>query len=235
MKYRRITFLSATAFLVLRGAILFLVAGTLALPSIWVYLVLRLLFTAASVVAMSDEVARARLKPGAGAKPEALYITGTAIAWAAHIILVPLDLGRFGWSRGFPIWLQGMGGLSCCPAFHWLSGRWSTMSTCRRASASRGITTSMSSRPDRTRSSAIPTTPGHSSTASRADLSLAHGSPSCQCSCTWRCGCTALFRKKKCWPASCRATQTTPAACAGAFYREFGEASPSATASAKVE
>jgi protein-S-isoprenylcysteine O-methyltransferase Ste14 len=117
MKYRLITFFSATAFLVLMGAVLFLIAGTLALPSIWVYLGLRLLFTAASVVAMSDDVARERLKPGAGAKPEPLYTTGTAIAWVAHILLAPLDLGRFGWSRGFPIWLQGVGGMVMLAGF----------------------------------------------------------------------------------------------------------------------
>jgi protein-S-isoprenylcysteine O-methyltransferase Ste14 len=91
------------------GAVLFLIAGTLALPSIWVYLGLRLAFTIASVLAMSDEVARERLKPGKGAKPEPVYNIGTAIAWVAHIILAPLDLGRLGWSRTFPVWLQGLG------------------------------------------------------------------------------------------------------------------------------
>jgi protein-S-isoprenylcysteine O-methyltransferase Ste14 len=109
MRYRLITLLSATAFLAGLGTLLFFIAGTLALPSIWIYLVLRFLFTLACVLAMSEEVARERLKPGAGAKREPLYNTGTAIAWLAFIILAPLDLGRYGWSRGFPVWLQGIG------------------------------------------------------------------------------------------------------------------------------
>src|SRR5512139_3369751 len=106
---RLTTFLAGTAFLALMGTIMFLIAGTVRLPSIWLYLALRVLFTAASVPAMSEEVARERLKPGPGVKPEPVYNIGTAIAWIAQIIIVPLDLGRFGWSAGFPGWLQILG------------------------------------------------------------------------------------------------------------------------------
>jgi len=88
---------------------MFLIAGNLALPSIWLYLGMRLVFTVASVIVMSDEVARERLKPGGKTRPEPLYNIGTAIAFIALIIIVPLDLGRYGWSRGFPVWLQGVG------------------------------------------------------------------------------------------------------------------------------
>jgi predicted signal transduction protein with EAL and GGDEF domain len=63
MKYRLITFFSATAFLALMGAVLFLIAGTLALPSIWLSLGLRLLFTLACALTLSDDVARERLEP----------------------------------------------------------------------------------------------------------------------------------------------------------------------------
>jgi len=117
MKYRLITLVSATAFLAFLGAIMFLIAGNLALPSIWLYLGLRLVFTVASVVVMSDEVARERLKPGGKTTPEPLYNIGTAIAFIALIIIVPLDLGRFGWSRGFPVWLQGVGVLVMLAGF----------------------------------------------------------------------------------------------------------------------
>ena len=105
MKYRLTTLFAALAFLALMGAFLFLVAGTIFLPTIWLYLGLRAGFTFASVLAMSEDVARERLKPGPNAKPEPVYNTITTIAWISHIILAPLDLGRFHWSAGFPIWL----------------------------------------------------------------------------------------------------------------------------------
>jgi protein-S-isoprenylcysteine O-methyltransferase Ste14 len=117
MKYRLITLVSAAAFLSLLGAIMFLIARKLALPSIWLYLGLRLAFTVASVVVMSDEVAHERLKPGGKTRPEPLYNIGTAIAFIALIIIVPLDLGRFGWSRGFPVWLHGVGVLVMLAGF----------------------------------------------------------------------------------------------------------------------
>jgi protein-S-isoprenylcysteine O-methyltransferase Ste14 len=106
---RLFTFVAGTAFLVLMGAIMFLIAGTASLPSIWLYLALRVLFTAACVLAMSESVARERLKPGPGTKPEPIYNIGTGLAWISHILIVSLDLGRYGWSKGFPTWLQAIG------------------------------------------------------------------------------------------------------------------------------
>ncbi len=106
---RWITLVAGTAFLALLGAAMFLMAGTVRLPSVWLYLALRVLFTAACVLAMSEGVARERLKPGPGTKSEPLYTIGTGVAWIAHVVIVSLDLGRYGWSRGFPTWLQGIG------------------------------------------------------------------------------------------------------------------------------
>lgn len=111
MRYRLITLFSALAFLVLLGTILFVIAGTIDLPTIWLYLLLRVVFTFASVFAMSEDVARERLKPAQGSKPEPVYNIGTTVAWVSHIILVPLDLGRFHWSAGFPLWLNIVGSL----------------------------------------------------------------------------------------------------------------------------
>ena len=106
---RLTTFLAATAFLALMGAVLFLIAGTLEVPSIWLYLGLRLAFSAASAYAMSEEVARERMKPGPGSKREPVYSIGSAVLWIAHVVIASLDLGRFGWSLAFPLWLQGLG------------------------------------------------------------------------------------------------------------------------------
>jgi protein-S-isoprenylcysteine O-methyltransferase Ste14 len=106
---RLVTFVAGTAFLAVAGAAMFLVAGTPDLPSVWLYLALRVLFTAACVLAMSEDVARERLKPGPGARPEPGYNAGAAIAWIAHVAIVSLDLGRFHWSVGFPLWLQAVG------------------------------------------------------------------------------------------------------------------------------
>jgi protein-S-isoprenylcysteine O-methyltransferase Ste14 len=106
---RLTTFLAATAFLAVMATLMFLIAGTVRLPSVWLYLGIRELFTAASVLAMSEGVARERLMPGPGARPEPIYNLGATIAWIAHIIIVPLDLGRFGWSSPFPVVLQAIG------------------------------------------------------------------------------------------------------------------------------
>lgn len=115
---RLITFLAATAFLVPIGVVLFLIAGTLNVPSIWLYLAVRVLFNAASALAMSEDVARERLRPGPGARREPVYNTGTAIAWISHVVIAALDLGRYHWSTGFPIWLQAAGvlGMLCAMA-----------------------------------------------------------------------------------------------------------------------
>ena len=107
--HRLITLVAATAFVALMGAAMFLLAGTTNAPPIWLYLAIRVGFNAACVLAMSEDVARERLKPGPGAKAEPVYNIGTGIAWVAHILLACLDLGRFGWSAGFPTWLQALG------------------------------------------------------------------------------------------------------------------------------
>jgi protein-S-isoprenylcysteine O-methyltransferase Ste14 len=106
---RLVTFVASTAFLVALGAAMFLVAGTINLPSVWLYLALRVLFNAGCVLTMSEDVARERLKPGPGAKPERLFPIASGSLWVAHIAIAVLDLGRFGWSAGFPVWLYVIG------------------------------------------------------------------------------------------------------------------------------
>jgi len=106
---RLVTFVAGTAFMAAMGAAMFLVAGAANLPSVWLYLALRVLFTAACVVTMSEDVARERLKPGPGAKPEPVYNVGATVAWIAHAVIVSLDLGRFHWSAEFPLWLHAIG------------------------------------------------------------------------------------------------------------------------------
>jgi hypothetical protein len=58
---------------------------------------------------MSEVVARERLKRGRGARPGPVYTTRPAIARAAHIVIAPLDLGRYHWRAGFPSALQTAG------------------------------------------------------------------------------------------------------------------------------
>lgn len=117
---RLVTFLAGTAFLALMGAVMFGLAGTLALPSIWIYLSLRVLFTAASVLAMPEETARERLKPGKGARPEPLYNIGATLAWLTHLALVIIDLGYTHWSAGFPWWVQAIGILGTLAGYGWV-------------------------------------------------------------------------------------------------------------------
>ena len=109
------TFLAATAFIVFLGAVIFFIAGTVNLPSIWLYLVIYVLFSAACALAMSEGVARERLQPGPGSRPEPVYRIGATLAWIAHIGIAALDLGRFHWSAGFSVWLHAVGvaGMVC--------------------------------------------------------------------------------------------------------------------------
>jgi len=106
---RLVTFVASTAFIILLGAAMFLLAGTADLPSVWLYLGLRVLFNAGCVLAMSEDVARERMKPGPGAKPERLFPIASGGLWVVHIIIAMLDLGHFGWSGRFPIWLYAVG------------------------------------------------------------------------------------------------------------------------------
>ena len=111
------TLLLATAFQLFLGIVLFILAGTASLPAVWAYLVIQWVFTLASTLAMSEETARERLKPGAGAKREPLYNIGSTIFWLAHIVIATLDIGRFHWSAGFPVWLQVWGGIGALSAY----------------------------------------------------------------------------------------------------------------------
>lgn len=106
---RLVTFVAGTAFLVAMGAAMFLVAGTVTLPSVWLYLALRELFTVACVLAMSEDVARERARPGPGAKKERLFPLASGSLWVVHIVIAMLDLGRFHWSAPFAVWLHGIG------------------------------------------------------------------------------------------------------------------------------
>lgn len=106
---RLVTFMGAMAFLGVMGVVMFLIAGTTALPSIWLNLGIWAVFTLACVLVMSENVAKERLKPGPGAKKEPLFNIGSTLAYTTHIIIAPLDLGRFHWSRGFPVTLQVAG------------------------------------------------------------------------------------------------------------------------------
>jgi protein-S-isoprenylcysteine O-methyltransferase Ste14 len=113
---RWITFLAATAFIVFLGAVISVIAGTVNLPSVWLYLAIYIGFSAACALVMSEGVARERLQPGPGSRPEPVYRIGATVAWIAHIGIAALDLGRFHWSAGFPVWLHAVGVLGMVSA-----------------------------------------------------------------------------------------------------------------------
>jgi hypothetical protein len=159
---RLVTFVAGTAFLAAMGAAMFLVAGSPNLPSIWLYLALRVLFTAACVVTMSEDVAREQLKPGPGAKPEPVYNAGATVAWIAHVLIVSLDLGRFRWSAGFPLWLHAVGVvimLASMSLVVWALRHNEYLSARIRTPSARASAANAWRRPARMRSSVTPTTP----------------------------------------------------------------------------
>ena len=66
---RLVTFLAATAFIVLLGAVIFFIAGTVNLPSIWLYLGIYVLFSAACALVMSEGWRESGCSQAAAADP----------------------------------------------------------------------------------------------------------------------------------------------------------------------
>jgi protein-S-isoprenylcysteine O-methyltransferase Ste14 len=100
-------YVQSVFFLVLAAAALFGGAGTLAIPSFWIYLTILAAVFAASLLGLDPDLARERMRPGGQRAPLALQLL--AIVFAAHWLVAGLDRGRFHWSDTVPQWLQAVG------------------------------------------------------------------------------------------------------------------------------
>jgi protein-S-isoprenylcysteine O-methyltransferase Ste14 len=100
--------LGGVVFLALVGGLLFGCAGRWDLPLFWAYLGV---WTAASVVGsfVSDpSLVKERLRPGPGGKDYAIAFAAIPL-WLGQYVVAGLDVGRFHWSDGVPLAVQGTG------------------------------------------------------------------------------------------------------------------------------
>jgi protein-S-isoprenylcysteine O-methyltransferase Ste14 len=100
-------YFQSALFLVAAGVALFTSAGTVAIPSFWVYLAIYAAVFVVSFTALDPDLLRERGRPG-GKKPP-LGLRLFAVVLFAHWIVAGLDRGRFHWSDSVPGWLQALG------------------------------------------------------------------------------------------------------------------------------
>jgi protein-S-isoprenylcysteine O-methyltransferase Ste14 len=97
-------YLQSAAFFALATLALFASAGTIALPTFWVYLAIFAAVFVASLLWLDPDLARERMRPGGNKPPLGLRLFSGVLF--AHWIIAGLDHGRFHWSDSVPVWLQ---------------------------------------------------------------------------------------------------------------------------------
>jgi protein-S-isoprenylcysteine O-methyltransferase Ste14 len=97
-------YVQSVAFFILTTVALFASAGTLALPTYWVYLGIFGAVFVASFLLLDPDLARERMRPGGQSSPLGLKVFSVVLF--AHWIIAGLDHGRFHWSDTVPGWLQ---------------------------------------------------------------------------------------------------------------------------------
>jgi protein-S-isoprenylcysteine O-methyltransferase Ste14 len=100
-------YVQSVVFLVLAAVALFASAGTVALPTYWVYLGIFAAVFVASFLLLDPDLARERMRPGGKSQP--LGLEALSAVLFAHWIIAGLDHGRFHWSDTVPPWLQWLG------------------------------------------------------------------------------------------------------------------------------
>jgi protein-S-isoprenylcysteine O-methyltransferase Ste14 len=97
-------YVQSVVFFVLAAVALFASAGTVALPTYWVYLGIFAAVFVASFLLLDPDLARERMRPGGKSQPLGLKLFSAVLF--AHWIIAGLDHGRFHWSDTVPAWLQ---------------------------------------------------------------------------------------------------------------------------------
>jgi protein-S-isoprenylcysteine O-methyltransferase Ste14 len=97
-------YLQSVGFFVLAIAALFGSAGTIAIPTYWVYIAIFGAVFVASFLLLDPDLARERMRPGGKRPPLALQLFSGVLV--AHWIVGGLDHGRFHWTDTVPGWLQ---------------------------------------------------------------------------------------------------------------------------------
>lgn len=90
------------------GALYFLSAGRWDLPLGWAVVAVIGAMSVAGVALADPGLLRERTRPGPGAQDRALLLWSRLLGLAA-VVVAGLDVGRFHWSDGVPLWLQVAG------------------------------------------------------------------------------------------------------------------------------
>jgi len=100
-------YLQTIGFFAVAIVVLFVSAGTAAIPTYWVYLAIFAAVFIASFAFLDPDLARERMRPGGKKPPLGIKIfTGVLVT---HWCIAGLDHGRFHWSDTVPEWLQWLG------------------------------------------------------------------------------------------------------------------------------
>jgi protein-S-isoprenylcysteine O-methyltransferase Ste14 len=100
-------YIQSVLFVVLTAVALFASAGTLALPSFWIYLAIYAATFVVSLAILDPGLLRERMRPGGQRPPLALRVF--TVVLFVHWIVAGLDRGRYHWSDTVPVALQAAG------------------------------------------------------------------------------------------------------------------------------
>jgi hypothetical protein len=125
--------LGGGAILALPGGVLFGCAGRWDLPWFWAYLGVWAASTLLGTIVIDPTLIRERVRPGSGGQDH----LGAAVfvpIWAGQHVVAGLDVGRFHWSDGVPVAVQGVALLAMWPwppPWRWWSGPWLSIASSR--------------------------------------------------------------------------------------------------------
>ena len=100
-------YLRATVLLIAAAAALFGSAGSLALPTFWLYWAILVAVFVAAFALLDRGLLQERMRPGGRPTPLGLRLLNVVLL--THWIIAGLDRGRFHWSDNVPLWLQAVG------------------------------------------------------------------------------------------------------------------------------
>src|SRR5215472_18450246 len=100
-------YLRASILLIAAAAALFGSAGSLAIPTFWVYWAILVAVFVAAFAMLDRGLLQERMRPGGRPTPLGLRLLNLVLL--AHWIIAGLDRGRLHWTDNVPLWLQVLG------------------------------------------------------------------------------------------------------------------------------
>ena len=100
-------YLRAAVLLISAAGALFGSAGSLAIPTFWVYWAILAVVFVAAFMLLDRGLLQERMRPGGRPTPLGLRLLNVVLF--AHWIIAGLDRGRLHWTDSVPLWLQALG------------------------------------------------------------------------------------------------------------------------------